>query len=78
MKDCKGNGRYRKCRGLCSGDIVYWILGGAVTRIRIIAESLSRDKSHPLVVYNIGRGLVLEDCLFDYRIIGHYIYQGNN
>lgn len=60
------------------GDIVCWNLGGAVTHIGIIADRMSPDGSRPQVVHNIGRGQVLEDCLFDYRIIGHYIYQGNN
>ncbi|MEA3461533.1 MAG: DUF1287 domain-containing protein [Bacteroidota bacterium] len=60
------------------GDIVCWNLGGAVTHIGIIAGSRSVDGLRPMVVHNIGRGQVLEDCLFDYRIIGHYAYQGNN
>jgi uncharacterized protein YijF (DUF1287 family) len=58
------------------GDIVCWNLGGAVTHIGIISNSRSLDGSRPMVVHNIGRGQVLEDCLFDYRIIGHYIYSG--
>lgn len=58
------------------GDIVCWNLGGAVTHIGIIVSSRSPDGSRPMVVHNIGSGQVLEDCLFDYRIIGHYIYQG--
>jgi uncharacterized protein YijF (DUF1287 family) len=60
------------------GDIVCWDLGGGVTHIGIIAERMSPDGLRPMVVHNIGRGQVLEDCLFDNRIIGHYIYQGNN
>lgn len=56
------------------GDIVCWNLGGAVTHIGIIVNSRSYDGSRPMVVHNIGRGQVVEDCLFDYRIIGHYIY----
>ena len=59
-----------------SGDIVCWNLGGAVTHIGIIANSRSQDGLRPMLVHNIGRGQVLEDCLFDFRIIGHYIYQG--
>lgn len=59
------------------GDIVCWNLGGAVTHIGIIADSRSGDGLRPMVVHNIGRGQELEDCLFDFRIIGHYIYQGN-
>ena len=58
------------------GDIVCWNLGGALTHIGILSNSKSPDGSRPMVVHNIGRGQVLEDCLFDYRIIGHYIYQG--
>jgi uncharacterized protein YijF (DUF1287 family) len=58
------------------GDIVCWNLGGAVTHIGIIANSRSQDGVRPMLVHNIGGGQVLEDCLFDYRIIGHLIYQG--
>lgn len=58
------------------GDIVCWNLGGAVTHIGIIANSRSHDGLRPMLVHNIGGGQVLEDCLFAYRIIGHYIYQG--
>jgi len=58
------------------GDIVCWNLGGAITHIGIIVNIRSPEGSRPMVVHNIGSGQVLEDCLFDYRIIGHYIYQG--
>ncbi len=59
-----------------AGDVVCWNLGGAITHIGILVQSRSTDGLRPMVVHNIGRGQVLEDCLFDYRIIGHYIYQG--
>jgi uncharacterized protein len=58
------------------GDIVCWNLGGGVTHIGILVGSSSPGVSRPMVVHNIGRGQVVEDCLFDYRIIGHYIYIG--
>jgi len=29
-----------------------------------------------MVVHNIGQGQVLADCLFEYKIIGHYRYSG--
>jgi uncharacterized protein YijF (DUF1287 family) len=58
------------------GDVVCWNLGGAVTHIGIVADSSSEGAARPLIVHNIGSGQVLEDCLFDFRIIGHYIYQG--
>ena len=28
------------------------------------------------MMHNIGAGQVLEDCLFDWKIIGHYRYFG--
>jgi uncharacterized protein YijF (DUF1287 family) len=59
-----------------AGDIVCWNLGGAITHIGILVDRRSTDGLRPMVVHNIGSGQVLEDCLFDYRIIGHYIYQG--
>jgi uncharacterized protein YijF (DUF1287 family) len=56
------------------GDIVCWNLGGAITHIGIVVDKKSKDGKRNLIVHNIGGGQVLEDCLFDYRIIGHYRY----
>ncbi|MBT3547942.1 MAG: DUF1287 domain-containing protein [Flavobacterium sp.] len=57
-----------------AGDIVCWNLGGAITHIGIVVYKKSKDGKRNLIVHNIGGGQVLEDCLFDYRIIGHYRY----
>ena len=56
------------------GDLVCWNLGGTVTHIGIVVDRKSRDGRRNLVVHNIGGGQVLADCLFDFRIIGHYVY----
>ena len=56
------------------GDIVCWNLGGGTTHIGIVVNRKSRDGKRYMMVHNIGGGQVLEDCLFDYRIIGHYFY----
>ncbi len=56
------------------GDIVCWNLGGAVTHIGIVVDKKSDDGKRNLIVHNIGAGQVLEDCLFDFKIIGHYRY----
>jgi uncharacterized protein len=56
------------------GDIVCWNLGGGTTHIGIVARKKSTDGQRYLIVHNIGGGQVLEDCLFSYRIIGHYRY----
>jgi uncharacterized protein YijF (DUF1287 family) len=56
------------------GDIVCWNLGGAVTHIGIVVKPKSKDEKINLIVHNIGHGQVMEDCLFDFQIIGHYRY----
>ena len=57
------------------GDIVCWNLGGAITHIGIIIDQRSSDYKRYLIVHNIGAGQVIQDCLFDYKIIGHYRYK---
>lgn len=56
------------------GDIVCWNLGGAITHIGIVSRKKSTDGQRYLIVHNIGAGQVIEDCLFNFRIIGHYRY----
>ena len=56
------------------GDIVCWNLGGAITHIGIVVDVKSEDGIRYQIVHNIGAGQVMEDCLFDYKIIGHYSY----
>lgn len=57
------------------GDIVTWSLGGGLTHIGIVVDRKSTDGKRNLIVHNIGSGQVLEDCLFNYKIIGHYRYE---
>ena len=57
------------------GDIVCWNLYGGITHIGLVVNQKSKDQLRYLIVHNIGSGQVLEDCLFDYRIIGHYSYK---
>ena len=54
------------------GDIVCWDLGNGITHIGIVAKKMSDDGERNLIIHNIGGGQVLADCLFDFRIIGHY------
>ncbi|PKQ61755.1 DUF1287 domain-containing protein [Labilibaculum filiforme] len=56
------------------GDVVCWNLGGAITHIGIVINKKSQDGDRYLIVHNIGAGQVIEDCLFDFTIIGHYAY----
>lgn len=61
------------------GDIVCWNLGDGksfygVTHIGIVSSQKSEDGLRYKIVHNIGAGPQLEDCLFNYTIIGHYSY----
>lgn len=57
------------------GDIICWNLGGGITHIGLVVNKKSTDQKRYLIVHNIGAGQVLADCLFEYKIIGHYQYE---
>ncbi|MEL1245509.1 DUF1287 domain-containing protein [Flavobacterium sp. DGU11] len=58
------------------GDIVTWLLSGNLTHIGIVVNKKSlKNNGGYMVVHNIGSGQELEDCLFDYKVTGHYRYQ---
>lgn len=54
------------------GDIVCWNLGGSITHIGIVSKYKTSDNIRHLIIHNIGQGQVMEDCLFQFKIIGHY------
>lgn len=56
------------------GDIVTWDLPNGMTHIGIVVDRKSKDGKRPLIVHNIGRGQVVEDCLFSFKITGLYQY----
>lgn len=63
------------------GDIVCWDLGSGILHIGIVSNIASKEQvpdsnDRLLMMHNIGAGQVLEDCLFDWKIIGHYRYLG--
>lgn len=58
------------------GDIVCWNLGAGITHIGIVSHQKSTvNPNQYLIIHNIGAGQVLEDCLFKFKIIGHYRYK---
>jgi uncharacterized protein len=57
------------------GDIVCWNLSGGIKHIGIVSRIKSTDQKRYLIVHNIGAGQVPEDCLFSFKIIGHYRYE---
>lgn len=56
------------------GDIICWNLSGGITHIGIVIDKKTSDGKRYMIVHNIGAGQVLEDCIFDFKIIGHYSY----
>ncbi len=67
----------KKANDYLPGDVVCWNLRGAITHIGIVVNKKSKDGKRYLIVHNIGAGQVLEDCLFDFKIIGHYRFLNN-
>jgi len=59
------------------GDIVAWNLGGGTTHIGLVVDKKVPGTSRNYIVHNIGNGQELSDCLFSYKIIGHYSYSGS-
>ena len=58
------------------GDLVTWMLPNNLPHIGIVVNRKSRDNKRFMVVHNIGLGPRMEDMLFDYKITGHYRYNG--
>jgi len=56
------------------GEIVCWNLGGGINHIGLVVNKKSNDGKRNMIVHNIGSGQVIEDMLFDFKIIGHYRY----
>ncbi len=57
------------------GDVVCWNLYGGVNHIGIVSKLKSADGKRYLIIHNIGAGQVVEDCIFSFKIIGHYRYR---
>lgn len=55
-----------------TGEIVTWLINEKLPHIGIVTNKKSKDGKRNLIVHNVGRGQVLEDCLFKYKITGHY------
>ncbi|AWG25296.1 DUF1287 domain-containing protein [Flavobacterium kingsejongi] len=56
-----------------TGDLVTWMIGDKLPHIGIVTHKKSLSGT-PLIVHNVGAGQVLENCLFNYKITGHYRY----
>jgi uncharacterized protein YijF (DUF1287 family) len=58
------------------GDLVTWNLDprGSTPHIGVVMSRYSADGSRPLMLHNMGRGQIVEDILFGYKITGHFRY----
>ncbi len=56
------------------GDVVAWKLNDKQNHIGIVMKARSYDDLRPLIGHNIDRGVMIEDVLFQWEIIGHYRY----
>ena len=57
-----------------TGEIVTWLINNKLPHIGIVTSKKSKDGKRNLIVHNVGNGQVLQDCLFEYKIVGHYRY----
>ena len=58
-----------------TGDLVTWMINGKMPHIGIVTHKKSADGKRNLIVHNVGGGQVLEDCLFSWKIVGHFRYE---
>lgn len=61
-----------------TGELVTWMINDKLPHIGIITNKKSSDGKRNLIVHNVGGGQVLEDCLFEYKIVGHFKYEKSN
>lgn len=57
------------------GDIVTWRLDNGLPHIGIVVGWKSNDNKRNMIVHNIGAGQNMNDCLFKWKVIGHYRYK---
>lgn len=57
-----------------TGEIVTWMINDKLPHIGIVTNKKSKDGKRNLIVHNVGNGQVLQDCLFEYKIVGHFKY----
>ncbi|WP_286968689.1 DUF1287 domain-containing protein [Flavobacterium sp. UBA4854] len=61
-----------------TGELVTWMINDKLPHIGIVTNKKSADGKRNLIVHNVGSGQILEDCLFEYKIVGHFKYENSN
>lgn len=54
------------------GDLVTWMLPGNLPHIGIVSDRRDPGSGDPLILHNIGAGVVEDSILFSFAITGHY------
>ena len=62
----------QKTESYKTGDIVTWKLTNGLDHTGIVFVRTVKGKAKPFIIHNIGAGAKLEDCLFSWKITGHY------
>jgi len=61
-----------------TGDLVTWLLAGdAIPHIGIVTH-IKSENGNPMIVHNVGSGQVLEDCLLNWKIVGHFKFMNKD
>lgn len=61
--------------GYQPGDVVTWDLDGkGLTHIGLVSNVWNDRTARYSIIHNIGRGAMLEDRIFEWKITGHYRY----
>ncbi len=57
------------------GDVVSWDLNGkGLTHIGLVSDLWDSNTRRYLIIHNIGYGANADDCLFEWKITGHFRY----
>ena len=58
------------------GDVIIWDLDNYQLHIGLVTRKWSKKHQRPLIMHNIASGPHIEDKLFEYKILGHFHYEG--
>ena len=57
---------------LRAGELVTWMLPGNLPHIAVVSDREDGASGRPLIVHNIGAGVVEDDILTAFPVTGHY------
>lgn len=60
------------------GDMIVWDLDNFQLHVGMVTRKKSPDGKRYMIMHNIAAGPKIEDKLFDFRIVGHYRFDGRS